>query len=359
MPSKPAHMRESIRTTRKLKGVALWAVLGVVLGAIFPLVTFGLDAGPLVNGVIVGLVVGTVGAFVELFVFQQRFRRLPFSFVLLLRVVFYLLLIGSTAIFVIAFYQSLDNGVSLSEAFNLSEVQTFLTGGEFYLIVLYTVVAGITINFIRQINRLLGQGVLLNYITGKYHRPVEEDRIFMFLDITSSTTIAERLGHTLYHQLLNDFFYDITLPIIESGGEIYQYVGDEVVVTWRSKKGLPEGRCISCFFDIRDTIAEQKQGYEDKYGVVLGFKAGFHFGPVITAEVGDIKKEIAFHGDVVNTASRIQAQCRIVGKDLLVSRDLLDRLPEMQGYDRESVGAILLRGKEKEVDLFSITQARL
>jgi class 3 adenylate cyclase len=296
---------------------------------------------------------------VELFLFQQRFRRLSFSLVLLLRVIFYLLLIGSTAVFVIAFYQSRNSGVSLSEAFDLPKVQIFLTGGEFYLIVLYTVAAGVVINFIRQVNRLLGQGVLLNYITGKYHRPVEEDRIFMFLDITSSTTIAERLGHTLYHQLLNDFFYDITLPIIESGGEIYQYVGDEVVVTWRPKKGLPEGRCISCFFYIRETISEQQQGYQEKYGVVPRFKAGFHYGRVITAEVGDIKKEIAFHGDVVNTASRIQAQCRIVGKELLVSRDLLDRLPAMQGYDRESVGAILLRGKEKEVDLFSITQAGL
>ena len=127
-------------------------------------------------------------------------------------------------------------------------------------------------------------------------------------------------------------------------------------MTWRPRKGLPDGRCIACFFDIRETIAEQKQGYEEKYGLLPGFRAGFHYGRVITAEVGDIKKEIAFHGDVVNTASRIQAQCRIAGKDLLVSRDLLDRLPAMPGYERESVGAILLRGKEKEVELFCITQ---
>jgi adenylate cyclase len=352
-------MRDSNRTTRKLKGVALWAVLGIVLGAIFPFLALDGSSQQIRNGAIVGFLVGTIGSLVELFLLQQRFRRLPFSIVLLLRVIFYLLLISSAAVIVIAFHQSGKHGVTFGEAFYEPEFRDFLTGGEFYLIVLYTVAAGVVINFIRQINRLLGQGVLLNYITGKYHRPVEEDRIFMFLDITSSTTIAERLGHTLYHQLLNDFFYDITLPIIESGGEIYQYVGDEVVVTWRPKKGLPEGRCISCFFDIRETIAEQKQGYQEKYGVVPGFRAGFHYGRVITAEVGDIKKEIAFHGDVVNTASRIQAQCRIVGKELLVSRDLLDRLPVMQGYDRESVGAILLRGKEKEVDLFSITQAGL
>jgi adenylate cyclase len=352
-------MRDSIRTNRKLKGVALWAVLGIVLGAIFPFLALNGTLPQLRNGIIAGFLVGTLGSLVESYLLQQRFRRFPFSIVLFLRVIFYLLLIGSAVIIVIAFHLSGKHGITIGEAFYDSEFREFLTGGEFYLIVLYTVIAGVIINFIRQINRLLGQGVLLNYITGKYHRPVEEDRIFMFLDITSSTTIAERLGHTLYHQFLNDFFYDITLPIIESGGEIYQYVGDEVVVTWRPKKGLPEGECITCFFDIRDTIAEQKQAYEDKYGVVPGFKAGFHYGRVITAEVGDIKKEIAFHGDVVNTASRIQAQCRIAGKELLVSRDLLDRLPTMQGYDCESVGAILLRGKEKEVDLFSITQAGL
>jgi adenylate cyclase len=54
----------------------------------------------------------------------------------------------------------------------------------------------------------------------------------MFVDLLSSTTIAEALGNEKYHNLLHDFYADITNPIIYNKGEIYQYVGDEVIVSW-------------------------------------------------------------------------------------------------------------------------------
>jgi len=55
----------------------------------------------------------------------------------------------------------------------------------------------------------------------------------MFVDLLSSTTIAEALGNEKYHNLLHDFYADITNPIIYNKGKIYQYVGDEVIVSWR------------------------------------------------------------------------------------------------------------------------------
>src|SRR6185295_8019713 len=133
----------------------------------------------------------------------------------------------------------------------------------------------------------------------------------------------EQIGHVRYNVLLNDFFYDITEPIIESGGEIYQYVGDEIVVTWRPATGLAHASCIGCYFDVRDKIDSLADSYREKFQLVPGFKAGFHIGPVIAGEVGDIKKAIAFHGDVVNTTSRILSECRPMGKELLLSADLL------------------------------------
>jgi adenylate cyclase len=339
-----------------MKGVVLWSVLGIILGVIFAIVTNGWEAGPAGNGVIIGLLIGSIGASVESFLFQERFRRLRFSLVLLWRVLFYLVLISTSSILIIALYQSSKNNVSFLQGFSQPGFRRFLMEGEFLSLVIYVAVAGVIINFLRQVNRLLGQNVLLNYITGKYHQPVEEERIFMFLDVNSSTTIAERLGHIAYHRLLNDFFFDITGPIVESGGEIYQYVGDEVVVTWTMKRGVPGGCSIACFFRIREKIAARSAQYLEAYGVVPGFKAGFHYGRVITAEVGDIKKEIAFHGDVVNTASRIQSECRVLGRDILVSSDLLERLALPFEFEPERIGAIRLRGKERDVELYSVCE---
>jgi adenylate cyclase len=53
-----------------------------------------------------------------------------------------------------------------------------------------------------------------------------------------SRIIAEQLGDEKYHTLLKDFFADITIPIVENGGNIYQYVGDEVVIAWDIEEGI-------------------------------------------------------------------------------------------------------------------------
>ena len=72
----------------------------------------------------------------------------------------------------------------------------------------------------------------------------------MFLDIKSSTTLAETLGGQKYFSLLNTFFRDISEPILEREAEIYKYVGDEVILTWSVEMGFRDASCIRVFFDI-------------------------------------------------------------------------------------------------------------
>jgi class 3 adenylate cyclase len=191
--------------------------------------------------------------------------------------------------------------------------------------------------------------------SGEYHKPFSEvERIFMFLDIRASTTIAEELGHIRYFELLNDFFKDIAEPISKNKGQIYQYVGDEVVVTWSLEDGLPEANCLRCFYDIVDTIETYFQKYDEKYGLKPSFKAGMHFGKVSTGTVGTLKKEIIYTGDVLNTASRIEGLCNKHEVDLLLSKDLVDVLEINDNYIPRRIGGINLRGKSTEIILFTI-----
>ena len=82
-----------------------------------------------------------------------------------------------------------------------------------------------------QVSDKFGPGILWKFITGKYYHPRQEERIFMFLDLKSSTTIAEKMNSKKFFELLKEIFSDITEPILNSQGEIYQYVGDEVIIT--------------------------------------------------------------------------------------------------------------------------------
>lgn len=211
-----------------------------------------------------------------------------------------------------------------------------------------------------QVNDKYGAGVFLSFLRGDYSQPKKEERIFMFLDLRGSTTIAERIGEELYFDFIRDFFRDVTPSILAHKGEIYQYVGDEVIVSWKKENGLANEQALNCFFEIENAIAKKQHYYLTKYGCVPSFKAGLHIGVAMIGEIGVIKKDIAFSGDVLNTASRIQARCNEFGVDLLVSEELVEAFNlSATTYHTEKIGAVQLRGREKAVTLFTITKAVL
>ena len=120
-------------------------------------------------------------------------------------------------------------------------------------------------------------------------------------------------------------------PILTSGGRIYQYVGDEVVVTWRVRGGRLARSPVETFFLLDKAIRQRAEHYRDRYGEVPTYKAGLHTGEVVTAEVGQIKKDIVHTGDAVNVAARIEGQCHALGARLLASEAALALAPLPRG----------------------------
>jgi len=203
------------------------------------------------------------------------------------------------------------------------------------------------------ISENLGQNVLYNFFTGKYHRPIEESRIFMFLDMKDSTTIAEKLGHKKYFTLLQDYYDTMSDSIVMNLGEVYQYIGDEVVITWKNEDGIKSNNCIKCFYEIKEEVFKKSNYFLSKYGLIPSFKAGIHLGKVTTGEVGALKKEVVFSGDVLNTTARIQGACKEYQSDLIISEDLLKELNE-QHLKSNYLGDIQLKGKIQKQKLFAI-----
>jgi adenylate cyclase len=174
----------------------------------------------------------------------------------------------------------------------------------------------------------------------------------MFMDLRSSTTYAEKLGHTKYSRLIQDCFSDLTETVTRHNAQIYQYVGDEVVLTWDLAKGLDNNNCINAFFCYDKTLQQRGGHYKKYYGVIPEFKAGVNLGDVMVAEVGELKKEIAYHGDALNTAARIQEKCNEFAKRILISEKVRDALTSHPGHEFGEVGSISLKGKEKPVNIY-------
>ncbi|MCB0585841.1 MAG: adenylate/guanylate cyclase domain-containing protein [Phaeodactylibacter sp.] len=252
-------------------------------------------------------------------------------------------------------YNSLRLNVSIFDEAILPGVYDYLTGMENLKNFLFWLfVATVTILSL-QINDKYGPGVLWAFILGRYFHPRTEDRAFMFLDIRSSTTIAEQLEELQYFEFIKDFFQDATPGILMAKGAIYQYVGDEIVVSWPLPKGLENNNCIHAFFEIRKAIQEKSPYYQKKYGVAPSFKVGLHCGTVVTGEIGVIKKDLAYSGDVLNTTARIQSKCNELGVDILLSETLfrLLNLPA-SGFREQPAGEVELRGKAEAVQLYSV-----
>lgn len=295
---------------------------------------------------LMGAVLG--GSFLIFFV-NERYRERPYGqSILLVAISFFTIVFLITIVFgaVISVQRS---GEPLFHPQSIAEFKNYVIDPVHLKNILWWAPIVMLTQFALQVNDKFGRGVLWSFIRGKYHKPREETRIFMFVDLVSSTQIAERLGNEKYHNLLKDFFADITNPILFNNGEIYQYVGDEVVISWNMQEQMKTSECIQCYVDMLKAIAGKKEKYTIKYGLVPEFKAGMHYGKVFAGEVGIIKRDITYSGDVLNTTSRIQGKCNEYNVKFLTSDELLTKLPASALFRPVSIGAIELKGKGQKI----------
>jgi adenylate cyclase len=296
------------------------------------------------NSLISGFVLGlTLGLFDLMGSKQVNKKRRSFGILVISKTIIYLIILILITFFS-AWIQS--GSLELAKGYVVSKISFGNT--------LAFIIAAFLYHFFKQMNRKFGPGTLIKYLTGKYFNPIEENRIFMFLDLKSSTTIAEKLSHILYSKLIQDCFSELTVPVINHKAEIYQYVGDEAVITWGKGNGLDNASCINFYFSFINRLEDKKDYFLNTYGVFPKFKAGISLGFVTVAEVGELKTEIAYHGDVLNTASRIQGYCNKLNKQLLVSESLANELEKYKHIEIQPVGEVELKGKEGKSKIYSI-----
>src|SRR4030095_7604532 len=303
------------------------------------------------EGTIVAIVFGTLLTVVDYFLDTDKFKRRSFSSITIVKSILYsiMIFIGIVSIFVTHAILTNDEMTNF-----MKPIYYTLTSQYPIAIFIYGVFMSLLLNFIKQVNKKFGPGILFKLFSGKYHQPRQEERIFMFLDLRSSTTIAEKLGHIKYSQFIQDCFYDITSIITKYQAEIYQYVGDEIILTWEMEKGMQNENCFHFYFGFKSLLYEKKDFYLKRFGIIPEFKAGMNCGYVTVAEVGEIKKEIAYHGDVLNTAARIQNLCNEYNKDILMSKQMHKQMPRFEGFKGELIGEVMLKGKHIPTGLYSL-----
>ena len=307
------------------------------------------------SGVIMGVIYGSALGIVDWRLDKRGVTKWSLGLVILIRSLIYFMVLMA----VFAFLRFVIwEGVIMIHFFDPSYV---IFGDDswrflFYITAIYSFMLAPGIGFINQMNRKFGPGIIIPMLMGKFKKPKEQQRLFMFLDMKSSTSHAERLGHLKYSSLVQDCFLDINEVLVRYRAEIYQYVGDEVVINWLDTNGFNPHITIEFFFSCQHQFEKRREYYLDTYGLVPEFKAGAHYGMVVAAEVGDIKREIAYHGDTLNTAARIQGLCNQHQSKLIISNSVKQLLSDDHSYKIDSIGELPLRGKDHPIALFRVSE---
>ena len=349
-PTLSAVTRDRLR--RFMRIMRMVAVIGAGVGAIYAGAIAGPGARALLVSLLISIPIGVIDALllaswiagIELFLLPRASMRwldaLPFAAVFILKTLVY----GAIAGAVLAG----QPGEHLFGVVTVYNARTLLIAACLSLVAVAVVV------MMFQAAGLVGYRTFMALLLGKYRRPYAERRFFLFVDVVGSTGIAERLGALEAHRFLAAVFSAVAEPIELCRGEIYQYVGDEIVITWVEADGAADARALRCFFAMRAALTADENRFVQRFGVQPELRAALHLGEVIAGEVGQVRRAIVFHGDVMNTTGRLEQATREVGCFFIASAEALATVgspPEIRIHD---LGALKLRGRIEPIHAFCV-----
>jgi adenylate cyclase len=334
-----AHFERQLRTltTFLLGGVVAGIFYNVVRGHLAP-IHFLLGA---IYGVMITLGVGAFEVFVVQGAPRLWLRGLPFGVSILVRSLVY------AAVIIPIFYFDLGE-LLMGLPPDPSMQDLWRASG-------YAIGFSLLFNFLLQISYIVGPRTLAQLVAGRYHSPREEERFVLFVDVAGSTSAAERLGNRKSHTLLDRVFRIASGPVLDYRGEIYLYVGDEMIVTWSAKRGASGARALHCFLAMRQALAAAAAGFRRDFDLTPQLRGSLHFGVVVVGEIGDIKRHIVFHGDVMNVAARLEEASRAVPGGFVVSGPAVDALGPVEGVALANLGPFSLRGRAQPLEAFGLT----
>ena len=336
----------SFRTRRALRRVIPFGVIWFVLAQVFSISDYAagggavattdgsaieVDAGVRLFANLAVAVVGCLVGAVEVFFLNRRLAARSLGTKLVAKTLFYVVFLTGVVVVTYPVAAALEMDTGLADPRVWDRLQVFAISKASLSTAVQITTSLVASLFYAEISEHMGPRVLTNFLAGRYHTPKEERRVFLFSDMKSSTAITERLGHARYFAFLRAYYDALGDAIVDHGGEVYQYIGDEIVVSWTEEAALRDASCVRCVRRMKQDLRGRAEWFRDRFGIAPDFRAGLQLGDVTTGEIGALKKEIVFTGD-----------------------ELAARLGTGDGWGLRSVGRRALRGKDRPVELFAL-----
>lgn len=266
----------------------------------------------IVSCICIGLLMGIF----HTLVYPKLIRTRNIFFTILLRITVFAVL--TTLIILIAF--------QLSGLPSAAWTSSSLPKGSGISVMVLMILMEILVGLVVTLRTNLGKNYFRNFIRNAYFTPLLEDRIFMFMDLKDSTLLVEKMGSIKFSRFIQDCFKDLSAAALDLGGEVYQFVGDEAVLSWQVSTKQCFNDALQMHFSLIERLEKKRKYYLIEHKHFPEFRSSIHSGVVSAALVGAYKKEIAYHGGVLNLCARLQKVCRDYEASIVISESFYKHL---------------------------------
>ena len=315
-----------------LLGVAMFAGVGSILGVLADKASLA----ELIDGVLLGAMIGfSIMAF-EVFILPAGGRRFARQ-----------LSIAGHYLLRLAVWSFVIIGIVTSIGPPIDDPEWSLS------IIISLMLSLVAVTFMT-VERLIGHDRFLNLLSGRYHRPRQETVVFLLIDLKGATGIAEKIGDVGFFKMLDRFISDASEPIRAFDGDIYKFVGDEIIAYWRVAEPNSQPPSLACWQAIKAKLEALQDRYLRDFGVYPEIHGALHAGQVTVGQIGDYRREIAMLGDPLNTAKRLLELSREHPFELFLSDAAMAIIDDDQSGTIQPLGDVTLRGREGAIRTFGL-----
>lgn len=234
---------------------------------------------------------------------------------------------------------------------------------EYHLLMLVAVVLALGALFVeldrrRGLERFLPRTVVERVLAGDPLDPAGERRVVtvLFADLRAFTTLAERLPAEAVVEVLNAYLGALARSVFAQGGMLDKFMGDGLMAIFGLLPDESDGAVAAArtVLDMRRAVDALNAERVQRGLAPVSFGVGIHTGEVVLGAVGlPERSDFTAVGDTVNTAARLEAECRHFEVDSILTAETAARLVRA-GVQVRPLGEVYLRGKAEPVRAFAL-----
>jgi PAS domain S-box-containing protein len=193
----------------------------------------------------------------------------------------------------------------------------------------------------RSIVDMIKEGIDPTMIT-----PIDKNVTILFSDIRNFTALSENMTALTTVRLLNQYFEKMNQTVIDHGGEIDKLIGDCIMALFDD----PED-AIDCAMAMRSCLIELND--ENQLPKRLNSGIGINYGEVTVGNIGSgSKMDLTVIGDIVNSASRLEALTKVYQLPIIISEVVAKKLKGQ--HDLRFIDHVLVKGKRAPMRIYEI-----